>query len=231
MASILLVRHGQASFGAADYDRLSGIGEAQSVRLGAALAANGETIDALWSGPMLRQRQTAQGVLAGLQSTLAPQWLDSLAEFDHREVILRHEPAYADHDSFVATMQSRPDAHAAFAAMFRGAMARWVGGQFDADYSESWTAFQQRAQGALQRLAQEAGGEQRHLVVTSGGVISVIVQSLLGLSTEKALDLNWRLANGGITRINVDAKGRCTLHSLNEHAHFQGKHQHHLTWR
>lgn len=231
MASIILVRHGQASFGAADYDQLSAAGRAQSVRLGESLAANGETVHGLWSGPMQRHRQTAHGILEGLQSELAPQWLDALAEFDHREVILRHEPAYADHDSFVAALQSRPDAGAAFAAMFRGAMARWVGGRFDADYSESWTAFRQRAQGALRSLAQGVEGEQRHLVVTSGGVISAIVQSLLGLSDEQTLDLNWRLANAGITRINVGARGRCTLHSLNEHAHFLGKHKHHLTWR
>jgi broad specificity phosphatase PhoE len=38
---ILLVRHGQASFGGADYDVLSPSGERQARRLGAALAARG----------------------------------------------------------------------------------------------------------------------------------------------------------------------------------------------
>ena len=43
MSTILLVRHGQASFGAADYDNLSPTGHEQSRVLGAALAARGIT--------------------------------------------------------------------------------------------------------------------------------------------------------------------------------------------
>ena len=38
MGQILLVRHGQASWGAADYDVLSPLGERQAAALGACLA-------------------------------------------------------------------------------------------------------------------------------------------------------------------------------------------------
>ncbi len=43
VSRILLVRHGQASWGADDYDQLSPLGDEQSRVLGAALAARGIT--------------------------------------------------------------------------------------------------------------------------------------------------------------------------------------------
>ena len=231
MASILLVRHAQASFGAADYDQLSDLGLTQSERLGQALLANGERIDALYSGPMLRHRQTAHGVLSGLQSSLAPVLLGDWAEFDHKEVLVRHESVCADYAVFVERMRAEPQGKASFAVLFRAAMARWVGGEYDHEYTESWSAFQQRSLAALQTLAHACSAEHTQLVVTSGGVIAVITQALLGLSDAMTLETNWRLANASVTRIHVDGKGRCSLHSLNEQGHFHGRYQHQLTWR
>ena len=46
MGTLYLVRHGQASFGAADYDQLSELGRRQSVRLGEYFANKGLTFDA-----------------------------------------------------------------------------------------------------------------------------------------------------------------------------------------
>lgn len=231
MATLLLVRHGQASFGAEDYDELSKRGVEQSVRLGDVLRQRGENMATLWSGPMCRHQQTAQSLLQGLGIDLPVQTLPMLAEFDHHEVIIRHDPRYDDHAHFVAEMKRNPNAKALFADMFRDAMARWVGGAHDADYREPWPAFQQRVRSALATLVQSAQGGESHLVVTSGGVISVVMQTLLDLSTEKALGLNWRLANASITRIQVDAQGRVNLLSFNEHNHFLGTEPSLLTWR
>ena len=58
MSSILLVRHGQASWGAADYDVLSTLGEEQAVVVGEALA--GLSPDVIVHGAMSRQRRTAE---------------------------------------------------------------------------------------------------------------------------------------------------------------------------
>ena len=65
MSSILLVRHGQASFGAADYDDLSPTGHEQSRVLGAALAARGVGADLVVAGEMRRHAQTAASLLDG----------------------------------------------------------------------------------------------------------------------------------------------------------------------
>ena len=48
---LYLVRHGQASFFAEDYDRLSPLGELQARRLGEFFAARGVRFDAAYSGP------------------------------------------------------------------------------------------------------------------------------------------------------------------------------------
>ena len=65
MGTLYLVRHGQASFGADNYDQLSELGRRQSERLGAWLAAKGLTFEAAWCGSLQRQRQTLAGICQG----------------------------------------------------------------------------------------------------------------------------------------------------------------------
>lgn len=231
MGGILLIRHGQASFGAADYDQLSERGQMQARRLGEALREQGLGVTALWQGPMRRHRQTTEALLRGLHAPLQPQECAELAEFDHHEVLLRHDPRYADTDGFLAKQRARPDGARIIMADFRTALARWAGGGYDQDYTESWPVFRRRALAALDTVAQAAQGESCVLVVTSGGVIAAAVQALLDLSTDKTLDLNWRLVNAGVTRLALDGGGRRTLLSLNEHSHFMGQHAALLTWR
>ena len=64
MSLLLLVRHGQASWGAHDYDRLSSVGTQQSRVLGAALAARGVRPDLVLRGSMTRHRETAEAAVA-----------------------------------------------------------------------------------------------------------------------------------------------------------------------
>jgi broad specificity phosphatase PhoE len=52
MGNLYLVRHGQASFGAADYDNLSELGQRQSVRLGEYFAGKGLQFDAVITGTL-----------------------------------------------------------------------------------------------------------------------------------------------------------------------------------
>ena len=59
MSVLVLVRHGQASFSADDYDRLSPAGEAQARRLGDYWTRQAEVFDEVYVGPRRRQQQTA----------------------------------------------------------------------------------------------------------------------------------------------------------------------------
>ncbi len=60
MGELIFVRHGQASFGAQSYDKLSPLGEEQVQLLAAHWRETGEHFDHLYSGALLRQRETAQ---------------------------------------------------------------------------------------------------------------------------------------------------------------------------
>jgi len=66
-----LVRHGQASFGEEDYDRLSRLGMEQSRVPGTHCARTGLRFDAVYSGEMKRQRDTA-GLVLERQSVQPP---------------------------------------------------------------------------------------------------------------------------------------------------------------
>ncbi|NBT74061.1 MAG: histidine phosphatase family protein, partial [Betaproteobacteria bacterium] len=65
MGTLYLVRHGQASFGAQNYDQLSERGRQQSVQLGNYWRQRGLTFDAILTGTLQRHLQTWQGIAEG----------------------------------------------------------------------------------------------------------------------------------------------------------------------
>ncbi|THF66543.1 histidine phosphatase family protein [Pseudothauera nasutitermitis] len=231
MPRIILVRHGQASFGAADYDCLSSQGVEQARHLGKVLHARGENIDALWCGTLLRHQQTAANLLQGSAWALEPRSLAGFDEFDHQQVIARYEPRYSNHQTMVDEIGAATDPHEAFARMYGKALARWYGGTADSDYDEPWNRFQTRCQSALEQVIDRAGRDETHLVVTSGGVIAVLVQAMLGLGNAATMRINWTLANAGMTTLQAGNTRQWQLLSLNEHSHFRGHHRYLLTWR
>lgn len=231
MASITLIRHGQASFGKADYDQLSELGYEQARHLGTVLREREEPVDTIFIGAMKRHRQTAEACLetAGL-SALPLTVLPGFNEFNHEQVIERYEPRYRDRDWLVAEMAKHANPGELFGQMFRQAIARWVGGAHDSDYDESWKHFQQRSRAALDEALSNLPARGRALVFTSGGCISVISQGLLGLSDDATFRVNLTLANAGLSRISQGSTHR-NLISLNEHSHFSGRHRDLLTYR
>jgi broad specificity phosphatase PhoE len=224
MRRVTLVRHGQASFGADNYDCLSETGKAQAIHLGRILRLQGEAVDALWSGTMHRQRDTAEACRVSARWAAPLRSCSAFDEFDHEQVLERFYPGYR---SKLADKQFH---RSEFAALFQAAMARWTGGAHDGDYTESWSAFRRRTSTALESVLQGVDKDHHAVVFTSGGVISVIVQALLGLSDSSTLQLNLTLANGSLTRLRAGAAGP-RLMSLNEHSHFGGRFSHLLSWR
>ena len=100
MAKLTLIRHGQASFLADDYDHLSPLGEDQARRLGAHLAAEGLRPDRIFTGPLRRQRHTA-ALAAGAAAAAGLPWpdaveLDELREHQGEQLLRQHLPALLD---------------------------------------------------------------------------------------------------------------------------------------
>jgi broad specificity phosphatase PhoE len=71
---LILVRHGQASFLAANYDNLSATGQLQSRRLGQHLLREGYSFNTVLTGTLLRQKETARLILEAF-----PEEIQSLA--------------------------------------------------------------------------------------------------------------------------------------------------------
>lgn len=222
MTTIYLIRHGQASFGADDYDQLSHTGIQQARVLGEALsgrlAPDAQVV--AFAGSMRRHTQTAEGCLAALRPAHGAQVHAGLDEFDHEDVIACHEPKYRDRSVLPREMKEQADPMAAFQHMFEVAMARWLQGSHDNDYIESWPAFRARCSAAFDEVVQRTPRGATALVFTSGGTIGVLLQRLMGLDIEAMLRLNWRMANASLTKLTVAAGGPRVL-SVNEHAHLE----------
>jgi broad specificity phosphatase PhoE len=212
MGLLLLVRHGQASFGAADYDVLSEAGVAQSRRLGEALAAQDFEPSVVLHGAMRRQRDTAQAMAAAarwdVDLQLDPRW----DEFAHLGVIAAYGEAPAGTD------------RRSFQQLFEQATARWTSGKHDAEYDESYTSFVGRVDQGLRDVARlcESGGDA--VVVTSGGAIGVACALLVstGLAPRELASVwqrfNTVLVNSSVTRVLVGTSGPRLL-TFNEHSH------------
>lgn len=238
MGAIYLVRHGQASFGKADYDKLSELGVEQSQVLGRSLRARLPQVDAVYSGAMRRHRQTAEHCLAGMGLPMTEQpgaqyelrIRAGFNEFDHQQMLECLKPMYSNRLLMMADLARTLNPKRAFQQVFEEATARWVSGQHDHEYVESWPAFRARCVKAVQDVAFESGRSKTSLVFTSGGPITAICQHLLNIPDVHVFALNRTLANAAITKIVYGDQG-LNLSTVNEHAHFEGAQRELLTYR
>ncbi len=155
MGQILLIRHAQASFGSADYDRLSALGVEQARLLGAWIASRGRRIDLAVTGNLKRHRETAEACIAVLPAALTPAAASrpeaGFDEYDADEILLRHRPEFADPARLQRHLDEAGNPRRAFHNLFSAAMKRWIQGAHDEQYRESWKTFRDRcvAAGAL----------------------------------------------------------------------------------
>lgn len=182
MAELLLIRHGQASFGAENYDKLSDLGHAQARALGAYLRCLGWMPDRLITGSLRRQIET----------------LDSLGFAGQRE---EHE-GFNEYnlDGFRKSELNRVAMNKDRKAYFRGLKALVLEWQQDAGLNahESWSSFEARTTAAMDfATATEA---KRVLVVSSGGVIGQTVRATLQAPPPMMMELNLQVKNTSVTR-------------------------------
>ena len=216
MGQMLLVRHGQASFGSDDYDALSPLGFEQSELLGVGLAARGIVVDSVVFGSMRRHRETAEtcAEAAGwyVPTTVDPGW----DEFDFLSVLSCYPPA--------EPVSAEPS-KAEFQQWFEAATAAWIAGEeptVTTGVAESFADFTGRVTGALERVvAQSASGNVA--VFSSGGPVAWAVASLLadGGSAELWTRLNRMMVNSALTRLIAGSRG-VNLLSYNEQSHLDG---------
>lgn len=231
MTTIYLVRHGQASFGAESYDKLSPNGELQAKLLGGYLDEILKEAPYVVAGSMQRHQQTAELSLAECFPesviTTQPAW----NEFNHQQVFSRYEPRFNQPELLKQDVASHANPREYLSKIFAGAIERWTAGEYHHEYDESWPVFKARVENGLQQLCDElAQTKPRYCIVyTSGGVISVAAGKLLGLSPEKTFALNWAIANTSLTTLRL-VGNEPQLLSLNEHHFIKAKQADLLTW-
>lgn len=211
MPTIYLIRHGQASFGATDYDVLSPMGEQQSKVLGEELRRRELAVDQVWSGTLRRQLATAVACLPVAEVDLPVREDAGWNEYDHLGLVQRSLPPGA------AAPSTRE-----FQRLLDAALLDWCNGA--ALGETSWAGFRERALAALDRVTGTA------LVFTSGGVIAAICADLLGMPPEGFITLNRTMVNAGLTKI-VRGRSGTSLVSYNEHGHFEGPNRELLSYR
>src|SRR5438105_1939757 len=191
MGTLYLVRHGQASFGADDYDQLSDLGHKQSVRLGEYFAHKGIHFDGLIAGTLRRQKQTLEGILQGMKHEGEHLSWDGLNEYDAEAVIATIHPCKLE-------KPTSPEMVRHHFRLLRDGLAQWMAGVVSPKGMPTYEQFVAGVAGALDHVRANHYGKNV-LIVTSGGPIATAVGHVLGTSPEATIDLNLRIRNSSIT--------------------------------
>jgi len=231
MSRLILVRHAQASFSPdpakafEDYDRLSALGRRQAEALGEELIAAGIAFDRVYTGPALRQRQTAEAVgsVYARRGSMWPAALTEpgLGEHEGAAVVRRAlaRPEHQEERRRIGVLEDAGghsiDAARAYFTVFQRVTRRWARGELPGSHGEeSWRAFRSRVQQALRRIMAESGRGTTVAAFTSGGPIGSTVAHVLGLDDERAIELAWAVDNTTLTEL-LFTEERVSLKSFN----------------
>ncbi|MBP6008967.1 MAG: histidine phosphatase family protein [Rhodoferax sp.] len=209
MGILYFVRHGQASFGADNYDQLSPLGERQSLQLGRYFAAKGLMFDAIHTGTLLRHEQTLAGINTGMGSSQPVKQWQGLNEYDPEAVIAAVHPLPLD-------KTGGREAYLQHFKLLRSGLMQWMLGSTQPKGMPSWSDF---TQGVLEVLDQiRDSGHERVLVITSGGPIACALGQVLATPPEATVELNMRLRNSSVTELSFSSK-RFSLQTYNTLSH------------
>ena len=213
MGTLYLVRHGQASFGAEDYDNLSDLGIRQSVRLGEYWRDKGLKFDAVLVGTLKRHVQTYAGICEGAGfNREALQW-PGLNEYDSAAVIGAIHPGKLE-------KPDTPEMYRHHFRLLRDGLTQWMNGVVSPKGMPSYPGFLQGVTSALDHVRKSHEGNV--LIVSSGGPISTAVGHILGTTPEVTIELNLRIRNASITEFAYTPK-RHMLVTYNTLPHLDAK--------
>ena len=211
MGHLYLVRHGQASLGAADYDQLSPLGQQQSQRLGEHWRSLGIQFDAVITGSMKRHAQTLAGIQAGMGTAHEAHVLPALNEYDAEAVIRAIQPGEL-------VKPTTPEGYKQYFRLLRDGLAQWMAGVISPQGMPSYAEFAHGVTSVLDHIRQQHQGHV--LVVSSGGPIATAVAHVLRASPETSIELNMRLRNTAVTEFSFNPK-RHSLQSFNGLPHLE----------
>ncbi|MDO5692606.1 MAG: histidine phosphatase family protein [Pseudomonadota bacterium] len=200
MGTLYLVRHGQASFGADDYDRLSELGRRQSVRLGQYLRERwGDALrfDAVLTGTLRRQVGTWQGMAEGGRIDAPHVSWPGLNEYDSLAVIRAIHPA-------PLPRPDTPELYRQHFRLLRDGLAAWMDGRLQPEGMPAYADFRAGVVAALDHVRESYSGHV--LLVSSGGPIATAVAHVLDAPATASIELNLRIRNTAVTEFDFNPK-------------------------
>ncbi|MEO8152392.1 MAG: histidine phosphatase family protein [Rhizobacter sp.] len=219
MGTVYLVRHGQASFGADNYDKLSDIGHRQCVRLGEYFRHNGQRFDIALVGTLRRQVESLAGIAEGMHWTPEPLSWPGLDEYDSNAVVKAIHPE-------PLPKPTSPELVRQHFRLLRDGLTQWMAGATQPEGMPTYTDFVAGVTSALDHIRANHHG-RNVLVVSSGGPISTAVGHVLGTSPETTIELNLRIRNSSVTEFAFTPK-RHMLVTYNTLPHLD--HPDHASW-
>ena len=212
MSEFYLVRHGQASFGAKNYDKLSELGHTQARWLGEYFTVRGISFSQVVMGDMVRHRETTEGICESLSQHPAITIDTGFNEFNFQNIGKSY-------------LSLNPQSHlpenptpADFYRLLKLAMRAWSEDMLPVEtLEESWGDFKNRVQSAL-HLACNQNSDKPILIVSPGGAISMLMSLVLGLDAKQVIELNMQVRNTSFSHFYFN-KNNIRLSSFNNIPH------------
>jgi broad specificity phosphatase PhoE len=216
MASIYLIRHGQASFGSDDYDRLSELGRRQAELTGEFLARTGVRFDAAYCGTLRRQRDTGELALTA-QAEPVPLTIDTRLDEVRNDEHLEHllPKVLAMRPELQAIVDAGLDSSKRFQKIIEAVFNYWVSPECDESAIQSWDEYATGVRGALRDIMETQGAGKTTAVFTSGGTIAALVASVLGLPGSATYQFYEPVFNCSVTQLFYNAE-RVSLSYFND---------------
>jgi broad specificity phosphatase PhoE len=235
MSEIIMIRHGQASFGGETYDRLSETGRRQMEATASFFINADYRFDHVFSGTLKRQKESAESFIetfkkSGVMLLYAP-CIEGLNEHRSEDIMKGILPLVIKDDPSLAEDASKLlKDRAAFQRVYERVMYRWVSGVDNIPGLQTWEEFKSGVRSAIDEIRNGAGKGSTSAVFTSGGVIASSVQAALHLHDENAIKLSWQIANASLTRFKFSNRG-FALSSFNSFGHLERGEDNLLTYR
>lgn len=212
MGEITFVRHGQASFGTANYDRLSDLGHVQAQWLGEHLNATSHGFDRVVSGTLRRHRETLSGIRQhfGVEDVIEDDRLNEMA-YHHMESAFRADNPMPD-----------PETGPEMEALFSKVLRAWEGDAIE-HTGESFAAFQSRILAAIDEHSIEGSST---LFISSGGPKGILLRHVLGFDISALTEMILKTYNASYTTLEVQSGGY-RLQQFNAIPHLESKDRSH----
>lgn len=214
MGILTLVRHGQASFGAANYDELTRLGHAQAMQTGTHFAQRGLEFDRIISGPLQRQRQTVGAITCQLPVAGDTDIVGALKEFAEPSQILASAHRVPGLASTLAAELSPQERMQHYGQTIQA----WCAGTIELEGAQSIDEFIGRVGDWFAHAVSGNRRARRTLAVTSAGVIAACMVTHFGLPASRLSEFAAVIRNCSVTEF-IFSENRCSLLAFNNTTH------------